>query len=72
MHTFDLAVSEWTDVSGKLLGDQPTPRKAHGVAFADGKLYIHGGDRLESECFSHQWESNMHAGLFILHSPSRP
>jgi hypothetical protein len=43
MHAFNIVDKEWTDVSGTLLGAPPTPRMAHGVAFAGGKLYIHGG-----------------------------
>jgi len=51
MHTFNLVDSEWKDVSGTLLGDQPIPRMAHGATFADGKLYIHGGDVTTSKFF---------------------
>jgi hypothetical protein len=47
LFAFDPATLTWVELSG--LGVAPGPRRMHGLAAADGKLYVHGGDNVSGE-----------------------
>ena len=43
LHVYDPVTATWTELSGTVSGDAPSPRAAQGTVFSGGKLYVHGG-----------------------------
>jgi hypothetical protein len=43
LNVLDTSKHRWSDLSGTIHGEQPTPRYSHGFTSAGGKLYLHGG-----------------------------
>jgi hypothetical protein len=43
MLVFDPVKLAWSDISDKISGVAPPPRRGQGFASAGGKLFVHGG-----------------------------
>jgi hypothetical protein len=49
LHSFDLVTMTWTDISAAFGSvEAPSARQEHGFTSAEGKLFVHGGYRWES------------------------
>jgi hypothetical protein len=43
LYVYDISAGTWTDLSQPTYGTAPLGRMWHGLAVAEGKLYVHGG-----------------------------